>query len=163
MLRANHKQLTTAVARHQFAMAHYRLTTAVLAYRLVTARRAGCLMGCLMGCLIYRRPYLYSSALYAIGDPCPRSVCALHIPLKETPQSGKRLQAARGVSFVKQGEIVALSPCNPHYFSGIFFVSVENSAANNCFCRVFCSKIRLFQAVTRSKVALCRRKVALLK
>ena len=154
MLRANHKQLTTAVARHQFAMAHYRLTT---------ARRAGCLMGCLMGCLIYRIPYLYSSALYTIGDPCPRSVCALHIPLKETPQSGKRLQAARGVSFVKQGEIVALSPCNPHYFSGIFFVSVENSAANNCFCRVFCSKIRLFQAVTRCKVALCRRKVALLK
>lgn len=115
------------------------------------------------GCLIYRRPYLYSSALYAIGDPCPRSVCALHIPLKETPQSGKRLQAARGVTFVKQGEIVALSPCNPHYFSGIFSVSVENSAANNCFCRVFCSKIRLFQSVTRCKVALCRRKVALLK
>ena len=38
--------------------------------------------------------YLKIGALKVKGDSFARSVCALHIPLKETPQSGKRLQAA---------------------------------------------------------------------
>ena len=118
--------------------------------RRITARPAGGLMGC----LIHRRPYPHLSALYAIGDPCPRSVCALHIPLKETPQSGKRLQAGRGVNFVKQGEKFVFSPCNPLIFRQNKFQSMEISVFCYFFCRFLCPKSRWYQSVSNAKVAL---------
>lgn len=122
--------------------------------RRITARPAGCLMGVSNGCLIHRRLYLYSSALYAIGDPCPRSVCVLHIPLKETPQIGKRLQAGRGVNFVKQGEKFVFSPCNPLIFRQNKFQSMEISVFCYFFCRFLCPKSRWYQSVSNAKVAL---------
>ena len=128
-----------------------RLTPRLSPSMLTTARPAGglmgCLIGCLMGCLIYRRPYLYSFALYAIADPCPRSVYSLHIPLKKQSQLRKQLQAVRGVTFVKQGENFLFSPCNPLCINARNFQSMEISINPDHFAAIYCHKLRLFQTV----------------